>query len=271
MEAGYHTSDYKYKGVFFPAGYDVTQNLTDSVEIVFDGEPMMLYRWSFEIQIEQRLSYSLYPFGKKDVSFFLWSNDFDDNTILTPDLDGYGQIYPSDLPGLDNHFRIKGWDVSATYYSYSMESYLCDFGNSDMYGVNNFPELAYNISVSRKFMDILITKIVPLTVVLILLFTILFVREKSDGFNNIIGCSSLFFVLILDHINFRESILPEHIMYLEFCYFFSYALILLITVTSFDTSKGGNSYNSWVDTFLKRYFWSLISCSMAAVTVAYFW
>jgi preprotein translocase subunit SecG len=194
----------------------------------------------------------------------------DDNTILTPDLESYKQIYPTDIPGLDNHFHIKGWDVSGSYYSYSMESYLCNFGNPDIYGINKFPELIFNISISRKFIDILICKIVPLMVVLVLLFTILFVRVKSDGFNNIIGCSGLFFVLVLDHINLRENVLSEQIMYLEYCYFFSYILLLLITITSFDMSKNGHSYNSWVDTVLKKYFWTVIFGAMAVVTAAFF-
>jgi hypothetical protein len=108
-------------------------------------------------------------------------------------------------------------------------------------------------------------------VVLVLLFTILFVRVKSDGFNNIIGCSGLFFVLVLDHINLRESVLSEQIMYLEYCYFLSYILLLLITITSFDISKNGRSYNMWADTVLKKYFWTIIFGAMAIITAVFFY
>lgn len=271
MRRLYHYDTYRNKGLFFPGAHVATLEQTDSLEIVLDNYPAVLYRWNFDIEIEQQLSYSLYPFGKNEISLALWSKDLDDNTVLTPDLNSYRQIYPNDRPGLDNRFHIRGWDTSGSYYSYRMESYLCNFGNSYIYGINQFPELMFNISISRKFIDILICKIVPLTVILVLLFTILFVREKSDGFNNIIGCSGLFFVLVLDHINLRESVLSEQIMYLEFCYFFSYILLLLITITSFDISRNGRSYNAWVDNVLKHYFWTIIFGAMTMVTISFFY
>ncbi len=271
IKALYHFSDYKNKGLFFPGGHVSELEQTDSIEVSMDNYPAILYRWNFDIEIEQQLSYALYPFGKNELSLTLWSRDLNDNTLITPDLESYRQIYPTDFPGLDNHFNIRGWDVFGSYYSYSMESYLCNFGNTDMYGINQFPKLIYNISISRKFIDILICKIVPLMVILVLMFTILFVRIKSDGFNNIIGCSGLFFVLILDHINLRESVLSEQIMYLEFCYFFSYILLLLITITSFDDEENESSCNSWIDKALEHYFWTIISCAMAIVTAVLFY
>ncbi|MDR2383679.1 MAG: hypothetical protein LBD76_07355 [Prevotellaceae bacterium] len=266
----YHNDEYENAGIFFPGGHVTNMEFVDSVRIIMEGYPAVLYRWNFDIETEQQMSYSKYPFGKNDISLTLWSNDLDDNTVLTPDLEGYKQMYPTDKPGLDNHFHIKGWDIAGSYYSYSMESYLCNFGNPSIYGINTFPEMVYNISISRKFIDILICKIVPLFVVLALLFTILFVRVKTDGFNNIIGCSGLFFVLVLDHINLRENVLSETIMYLEYGYFFAYILLLLITITSFDIAKNGRSYNAWVDTVLKKHFWTLIFGAMSIVTVGFF-
>lgn len=267
----YHCSDYKNKGLFFPGGHISELEQTDSIGALLDNYPATLYRWNFDLEIEQQLSYALYPFGKNELSLTLWSRDLDDNTLITPDLEAYMQIYPTDCPGLDNHFNVRGWDIFGSYYSYSMESYLCNFGNADIYGINQFPELVYNISISRKFIDILICKIVPLMVVMVLMFTVLFVRVKSDGFNNIIGCSSLFFVLVLDHINLRESVLSEQIMYLEFCYFFSYILLLLITITSFDTEENEHLYSSLVDNGLKHYFWTFIFGSMMMITVTLFY
>jgi hypothetical protein len=266
----YHDGSYGSKGLFFPGARVASVARADSVAVLLDSYPAVLYRWNFDVEVEQQLSYALYPFGKNECSLTLWSTNLDDNTVVVPDLDAYKQTYPTDLPGLNNHFHIKGWDVSASYFSYSIESYLCNFGNGNIYSVNLFPELTYNVSISRKFIDILICKIVPLMIVLALLFTILFVRMTSDGFNNIIGCSSLFFVLMLDHINLRENVLSEQIMYLEFCYFFSYVLLLLVTITSFDISRNGRAYNIWVDTVLKRYFWTIIFGAMAVVAVAFF-
>ncbi len=260
------------KGCCFPGAEEIDNTPIDSLEIILEGYPALLYRWNFDIEINQHLSYSLYPFGKNEIVLPIWSVNLDDNSILTPDLDGYKQLYPDVCPGLDNNFKINGWKVQNSFYSYKFESYLCNFGNFDMYGINRFPELMFNITISRKFIDILICKIIPLLVVLVLLFTILFVREENDAFNNVIGCSSLFFVLVFDHINLRESILSENIMYLEYCYFFTYLLLLLMTVTSFNIENMAvKQYYRFADLFLKRYFWAIIMGAMLLATIIIFY
>lgn len=271
MLTRYQTDTYKNKGVLFPGARISDLNLKDTLEVILDNHPVMLYRWDFDIDIGQKMSYSLYPFGKNEIIVPFWSMDLDDNTLLIPDFDSYKQIYPTNLPGLNSHFSIKGWNLLSSYFSYSYDSYLCSFGNMDMYGINQFPELTFNVSISRKFLDILISKIVPLFVILTLLYTLIFIRKKEDGFNNVIGCSGLFFVLVLDHINLRETVLSEGIMYIEFCYFISYIILLLVTVTSFEVDKKQSLYAKTLDFVLRNYFWSIILGAMIIVSILYFY
>lgn len=271
MTNKYQDDNYRNKGILFPGGRIADLSPKDTLDILLDNYPATLYRWNFDMDIGQKMSYSLYPFGKSEITIPFWSADLDDNTLLTPDLTSYKQIYPTNMPGLDSHFTIKGWNLLSSYFSYSYDSYLCSFGNMDIHGINHFPELMFNISISRKFVDILICKIVPLMVILTLLFTLIFIRKKEDGFNNVIGCSGLFFVLVLDHINLRETVLSEGIMYIEFCYFISYVILLLVTVTSFEVDKKQSFYAKTLDFVLRNYFWSIIFGAMATVSVFYFY
>lgn len=269
----YHTSEYPKKGITFPGARVDSYELTDSIDIFIDGHHGTLYRWTFDIDIPQKLSSKLFPFGTSELRLPLWSADLDDNTLIVPDLDSYKQTFPDICPGIDNNLSISGWDIVNSYYSYSIESYLTNFGNTYMRGVNRFPELVFNVSVTRKFLDSLVCKIIPLLVVLVLLFAILFVRNDSDAFNNIIGCSGLFFVLVFDHINLRESVASGDIMYLEYCYFFSYLLLLLITVTSFrieSESKAGKLLEI-TNTILMRYFWVIIFGLLTMATIVKFY
>jgi len=267
----YYYEDFDKKGVFLPGAYINKIDQTDITETMIGDYPMRLFRWNFDIESVQKLSYSLYPFGKNNIELTFWANDIDSNVILVPDLDGYMQLYPTAKPGIDRYFHLKSWDVYSSYFTYKMESYLSNFGNIDIQGVNQFPELIFCISIMRRFGDILIGKVIPLTIVLLLLFTILFVRDRSDGFNNIIGCSGLFFVLIIDHINLRESIAPEEIMFLEFAYFLSYALLLFVAVTSFDIFKRGEKYSIKLDSIIRKYFWTFVMGVMTIVTAVRFW
>jgi len=266
----YFDDEFDKKGIFTGA-YVENMEPTDTVETMMGDYPIKLYRWNFDIEIVQKLSYSLYPFGNNEIMLMLSSNDFDSNVILTPDLDSYKQLYPTDQPGLGNNFNLKRWNIYSSYYAYAMESYLCSFGNIAMQGINQYPELTFKIVIKRKFGDLLIGKVIPLMIVLLLLFTILFVRIRSDGFNNIIGCSGLFFVLMLDHINLRESVSADQIMFFEYCYFLSYTMLLLIAITSFDIFKRGESHGLVVDTIIKRYFWTVGIGAMMLIAAVHFW
>ena len=267
----YHYEDFNKMGVFLPGAYINNIEQTDVTETKIGDYPARLFRWNFDIESVQKLSYSLYPFGKNNIELTFWANDIDSNVILIPDLEGYMQLYPTAKPGIDRKFHLKSWDIYSSYFTYIMESYLSNFGNIDIQGVNQFPELIFCISIMRRFGDILIGKVIPLTIVLLLLFTILFVRDRSDGFNNIIGCSGLFFVLIIDHINLRESIAPEEIMFLEYAYFLSYALLLFVAVTSFDIFKRGNENSIKMDSTIRKYFWTFVLGIMTMVTALRFW
>jgi hypothetical protein len=267
----YHFEDFEQKGVFFTGAYINSIEQTDVTETMIGDYPARLFRWNFDIESVQKLSYSLYPFGKNSLELIFSTNDFDNNVILIPDLDGYLQLYPTAKLGIDSKFHLKSWDIYLTYYSYVMESYLSNFGNVDIQGINQFPELIFNISIMRKFGDILIGKVIPLIIVLLLLFTILFVRDRSDGFNNIIGCSGLFFVVIIDHINLRESVAPEEIMFLEYAYFLSYALLLFVATTSFDIFKRGEEFGIKADSIIRKYFWTFVIGIITVITAFRFW
>jgi hypothetical protein len=237
---------------------------------MIENYPAVLYRWNFEIETVEQLSPVLYPFGKNEVTLDIWSVDLDSGVILIPDLEGYAQLYPTDKPGLGNNFSLKKWNILGTYFSFSTSSYLTNWGNMNMRGVNEFPELIYNISISRKFVDVLIGRIIPLLIVLGLLFTMIIVRGTTDSFNNIVGCSGLFFVLILDHINLRESVSSEAIMFYEFFYFVAYFMILCTAVSSLKFEINGVSYNEKIDSMLKKAFWIFILGFLTVITAVYF-
>lgn len=257
----------------FPGAQINEYRQTDSIPIFIDGRSAILCRWVFDIDMPQKFSHSLFPFGKNELRLPLWSVDLDDNTVIIPDLEAERQTYPDICPGLGNNFAINGWNILSSYYSYTLESYLSNFGNSDMRGINRFPELTFNVPISRKFFDSLVCKIIPILIILVLLFTILFVRKDDDGFNNVIGCSGLFFVLVFDHINLRESVLSDRIMYLEYCYFLTYLLLLLITVTSFriENDSPVSKYLRMTDKLLKHYFWVIFFGFMAMTTILKFY
>lgn len=77
------------------------------------------------------------------------------------------------------------------------------------------------------------------------------VQRKKDpdglfGFNSLnalLGCSALFFVVILNHIALRNTLDSDRIAYLEYFYFVTYLVILYVSANSFLVARFAD-YNS---------------------------
>ncbi|WP_419034547.1 hypothetical protein [Dysgonomonas gadei] len=63
--------------------------MTDSLDIFINGHRGVLFRWSFDIDIPQKLSNNLFLFGTSELRLPLWSTDLDDNTFIVLDLDAF--------------------------------------------------------------------------------------------------------------------------------------------------------------------------------------
>jgi hypothetical protein len=89
----------------------------------------------------------------------------------------------------------------------------------------------------------------PLLVVTILLFAILFLgtREERDkgrlGFalDVIAACAGFFLVAILLHIALRRDLAARDIFYLEYFYFVTYAMILYVAWFTIGTTSSSRS------------------------------
>ncbi len=262
--------------------------LPEQVDSSFD--PREVYRvrtaaeeiigWYFEATLRQPFDYATYPFDHKTVWVRMWHTQFSRNIILVPDFGAYLATGLDDIFGIEKNIVLDTWERENTYFDYSLSSYDNDFGIPDYIGQQGFPELHYNFVVKRKFENAFIVYLLPLFLVATLLFAGLLTVSADDelsrrlGFDTasfIAGCSVLFFVVMLAHIQLREQFAGSSIVYIEYFYILMYVLLVLATANTYLFSirpKRGCNFILYQDNILVKVgYWPIVLSCMIFITL----
>jgi hypothetical protein len=235
--------------------------------------------WNFRATLSEALEYSGYPFGSETVAIQLWHKQFYRNVILVPDLGAYKNTRPEARPGLVQELSVPGWNIRRSYFGYRYRSYVASFGLKDYEGLTDFPELYFNMALTKQIIGPLVSNILPLTVVLILLFALL-VLGSSRGQQNRSGIAidavaaggGLFLLVIFSHIGLRETLAAKQIFYLEYYYFLVYVVILSVTVSYLLFTKTNLKFVQYRENLIaKTLYWPLTQFAILVVTLAEFY
>jgi hypothetical protein len=197
-----------------------------------------LVRWNFNATVHQEFDYSNYPFDSERVAIDLRHTEFTKNIILVPDLESYKLMSPAAKPGLFEGIQLSGWNIGDSSFNYLNENYKTSFGLRDFAGLTNYPNLYFGFDIRKEITGPFVANMLPLLVVTILLFAILFLGTGDDRYKGRLGfaldviaaCAGFFLVAILLHIALRRDLAARDIFYLEYFYFVTYAMILYVTV-----------------------------------------
>ncbi len=162
--------------------------------------------------------------------------------LLVPDMVSYSTTDPASLPGLDqDNIFLAGWDVEESFFSFRVTDYNTDFGIQSRGRIQNFPELYFNISLSRRIVDPFISRMIPLALVALLLFAVLIIVTSRMERIGVLGfstsavltyCAALLFVVVISQISLRSDLTAQGLLYMEFFYFAIYGAILSVSFNS---------------------------------------
>ncbi len=264
-------------GFIFPEQVDSGNSPIEKYRLVEGGETLV--GWYFETLVRQPFDYSLYPFDHKTVWLRVWPRDFSSNIVLIPDFEAYEKTGVDDVFGIDEGIVLGTWERENTYFDYHFSSYNTNFGIDDYVGKNNFPELRYNVVIKRKFQNAFIVYLLPLLLVAILLYSaLLTVSDDNDLFEKfgsnvtgfIGGCSALFFVVMLAHIQLREQFSGSSIVYIEYFYILMYVMLVVATANTYLFSVRSNIFNGLVlyrDNMIpKVLYWPCVLSALIVIT-----
>jgi hypothetical protein len=201
----------------------------------------IVYGWYFEADLLQNFNYQRFPLDHKTIWLRLWAKDFNKNVVLIPDFAAYTSTQPTDTFGIDNHVVLNEYTIQESFFNYQLTDYDTNFGISDYIGQQGFPELHFNIVLQRNLTSTLITDILPLTIATILLFCLILLSTKKQSYiekfwfkvTSIIStCVMLCFVILLLHINLRDSINISGVIYIEYFYILFYLALAYVVINT---------------------------------------
>jgi hypothetical protein len=238
--------------------------------------------WYFEGIFRHKFDYHNYPLDNKTVTLRLWPKDFNRNIVFTPDFVAYPKNLNNPL-GLEDGIVLRGWELDETFFKYHMDDYQTDFGMGHVANRHERPELSFNIVITRSFQNAFIVHLLPLVVVLTLLFALLISIHKEQEKKEIYGvnvqgvigsCSSLFFIIMLSHIHLRGDSPGSQIVYVEYFYFLSYFMLLVVAIYGFLHLSGKLPNWKWIhykdNLVIKFLYWpfiGIVSALFTAVTL----
>lgn len=191
--------------------------------------------WYFAYTLRMDFDFDYYPFDDKDLKIRILHQDFNNGdlnrrVILTPSLNSYSVINPRTTPGVDREMVLGEWYLRDSFFEYVFKTYNTNFGLLDTVPKTNFPELQFTVILQRSFLGLFISKLGPMIVVLTLLFAVLLTCNR-DQTMEVLGASAGFvFIVILDQVTVRQSVITKGVVYLEYFYFVVYLYIFLVAV-----------------------------------------
>jgi len=237
-------------------------------------------RWYVTGSLRQAFDYSLYPLDSQQVWLRMWHDSYQDNVVLVPDIGAYVMFNPKGLPGVQEGFVLPGWQIEEAWFSIQEQLFTTNFGDRSLHGIQRKPELFYNISIEREFLNPFVSRIIPAAVISIMMFLIVLISTKTGeaaswlGFTAndvVVGLSALFFVIGLTHTDLRQSLNSSSIMYFEYLYFVIYIMLLYVAITSVLIAKR-DLIDGYDENFLtKNLFWPVLSIAIFAVTFGVFY
>lgn len=239
--------------------------------------------WWFRAVLRQDFDFDRYPFDLETVWLRILPVGIDRQTLLIPDLVAYDTQIPGKTPGLSiEDFVLEGWDVENTFFSYRHKTYNADFGLRESKSDIAYPELYFNIGLSRQFLNAFIMNFITLSVVAFLLFAVLYtINPKNDASNELLGfnvsavlgfCAALFFVVIISHTSLRQMLAAQRLVYLEYYFFAMYFAFLGVSVNAILAALPRPP--AWVlqgeNQLARLVYWPLLTATLTITTLVVF-
>lgn len=264
------------KGLVFPE----SESTTFTQVYHADQGNETLIGWNFKTTLREQFDYARYPLDRQQIRLRMWHIDFAKDVFLEPDVEGYKNLDPQTLPGLDPGVIVENWQIDRSFFSYRLNKYNANFGIQGYVSDNPQAELYFNISVKRYILSPLVARGIAPLVILIQLFVIVMVigsdskRLEQFGVRPgavIFTCAAFFFAILVAQNALRDEVKSYGIVYLESLHLLTYFVILAVAADSvslvaFPQLGLFRSDNVWVELF----YWPLIMLILLVITLLAF-
>ncbi|MDP1666287.1 MAG: cache domain-containing protein [Methylobacter sp.] len=224
----------KDKNIVLSDAFEAGENTTltcDQSSYTQAKDRIVTLGWYFKVQLRQPFNYSNFPLDKNTIWLRMRPSSLTDYIVLTPDFSSYSNIYERSLMGINlSQFILPSWEIFGTFFSVQTSDLNSNFG------INNHTqqtpqELLFNIAIKRVFLDSIFSTVVPICLIYLILFVVLF--SSLDDLLAVLGINAgLLFSVALWHSGLRTSLSSTGVTYFETYYFVCYFIISLVCINS---------------------------------------
>ena len=224
-------------GLAFPGALSIEMEELFRKEV--GGEQVI--GWSFNLELPEQFDAKDFPLDRGSITLDLVPKAFDEPVLLVPDLSSYDNIVTSALPGVGSTLGLPGWQLEESAFSHNERTINSDLGLAQVSLFRDVLALRFTISLRRVFTNPFIIHVMPLTILLFLMFSVLMLTSRREGlaerlgFNgsSIIGAyGTFFFIAVLQHVSLRESMGTSQLVYFEWFYILVYVQLLLLSLNA---------------------------------------
>lgn len=197
--------------------------------------------WYFAATMRRALDYSRYPFDRPDIYVRVWAQDFSRGGVIVPDFDGYIDLTPSSLPGIEDQMVYGGWNPVFSGFSYDVNYYNADYGyRSDKTGTGA-PEMHFNFVLKRDPINPFTDQLFYAGTVALLIFGLLSLTTANQEDRGRFGISTagvlgsvsvLLFGIIAKQTSLRTGLDSQTLTYLETLPIMLYVMLLLTALNA---------------------------------------
>lgn len=240
--SGYVWQKYRDRADTSILGVEFPENESVTMEDAYDdsiGPGEYVRGWRFNAEIRQPFEYRRYPLDKEEIWIRMQPKGLNQSVMLEPDFMSYRKTGGA-MFGIDQSLVLPQWKILGTNFSYAKNTSSSSYGRGEFRNQGEYPGLYFSIHIRRNIFDAFISQFIPLMVIILMLFSILWVGRKNDapgllGFNALSGasgCSAVFFIVIYNHISIRNMLGAPGVVYMECFFFVTYLAILYVSLNS---------------------------------------
>lgn len=212
--------------ILFPQAAKSTLTLTQQ----YEAEGSKIFNWSAYNEIFQSDSAEHYPFDVKKIEISLQYPKTNSNIIFVPDLAAYSNTGIS-LIGMGNISTINEFNVKKSFFEYKIPTVTNTVQQLK-------PMLTFSIMLQRSLLTPFLVYIMPLLLILIALFTVIFAFERAV--TSAVGLTwksrflavvtAILLSLVMLHRNLRSDLQSEGIVYIEYLFFSIYLTMSILAL-----------------------------------------
>lgn len=211
--------------IIFPQSSKSTTSLIQS----FNKEDIKVVNWLTNNEIFEESNFGKYPFDVRKIVISMEYPKTHSNIMFVPDLEAYSMPSSNSKMGIGTLSKIGGFTVRKSYFEYMISQ-------STNYTDQVQPVLSFNILLQRSLLNPFFVYFMPLLLILIALFAVIYAFEKASQitdaikFQSIAIITALLLSLVLLHRNLRTDLQTQGIMYIEYLFFSIYVIMSLLVL-----------------------------------------